>query len=82
MSSSVGASREPTGVSKQPPAHGDLEDIEILIQDPLGAARRTMPDAAIAAIVADAVLPLEDIGTFIYGLCVQPAAILEAADPR
>jgi two-component system, chemotaxis family, protein-glutamate methylesterase/glutaminase len=53
-----------------------------LIQDPLGAARRTMPDAAIAATVADAVLPLEEIGEFIYGLWVQPAAVREAAERR
>jgi two-component system chemotaxis response regulator CheB len=45
-----------------------------LIQDPLGAARRTMPDAAIAATVADAILPLDAIGKFIYGLWVKPAA--------
>ena len=45
-----------------------------LIQDPLGATRRTMPDAAIAATAADAILPLEDIGNFIYGLWVTPAA--------
>jgi two-component system chemotaxis response regulator CheB len=45
-----------------------------LVQDPTGAERRTMPDAAIAATVADAVLPLEAIGNFIYGLCVEPAA--------
>ena len=51
-----------------------------LIQDPLGAARRTMPDAAIAATVADAILPLEAIGKFIYGLWVQPAAVREAAE--
>jgi len=44
-----------------------------LIQDPLGAMRRTMPDAAIGATAADAILPLEDIGKFIYGLCVQPS---------
>ena len=25
----VGASREPAGTSKHPPAHGDLEDIEL-----------------------------------------------------
>ena len=42
-----------------------------LIQDPAGAARRTRPDAAIAATVADAVLPLEEIGGFLYGLCVE-----------
>lgn len=42
-----------------------------VIQDPIGAERRTMPDAAIAATIADAVLPLEAIGSFIYGLCVE-----------
>jgi two-component system chemotaxis response regulator CheB len=46
-----------------------------VIQDPLGATRRTMPDAAIAATVADAILPLEAIGNFIYGLWVGPAAV-------
>src|SRR6266566_8026904 len=45
-----------------------------VIQDPRGAAKRTMPDAAIAATAADAVLPLEEIGKFIYGLWVNPAA--------
>jgi two-component system chemotaxis response regulator CheB len=45
-----------------------------IIQDPAGAARRVMPDAAIAATVADAILPLEEIGKFLYGLCVSPAA--------
>ena len=53
-----------------------------LIQDPLGAARRTMPDAAIAATVADAILPVEAIGNFIYGLWVTPPAIREAAEIR
>jgi len=51
-----------------------------LIQDPLGAARRTMPDAAIAATVADAILPLEEIGKFVYGLWVNPSAVREAAE--
>jgi two-component system, chemotaxis family, protein-glutamate methylesterase/glutaminase len=45
-----------------------------IVQDPAGAERRVMPDAAIAATVADAVLPLEDIANFLYGLCVQTAA--------
>jgi two-component system, chemotaxis family, protein-glutamate methylesterase/glutaminase len=45
-----------------------------VVQDPAGAARRAMPDAAIAATAADAVLPLEEIGPFIYGLCMEPAA--------
>ena len=42
-----------------------------LVQEPSGAARRTMPDAAIASTVADAVLPLEEMGAFLYGLCVE-----------
>jgi len=53
-----------------------------LIQDPLGAARRTMPDAAIAATVVDAILPLEAIGKFIYGLWVHPAAVPQPAEVR
>jgi two-component system chemotaxis response regulator CheB len=53
-----------------------------VIQDPLGAARRTMPDAAIAATVADAVLPLEEVGKFIYGLWVDPADVPKAAKAR
>jgi two-component system, chemotaxis family, protein-glutamate methylesterase/glutaminase len=44
-----------------------------VVQDPAQALRRAMPDAAIAATVADAILPLEEIGRFLYGLCV-PAA--------
>jgi two-component system chemotaxis response regulator CheB len=43
-----------------------------IVQDPGGAARRAMPEAAIAATNADAILPLEDIGKFLYGLCVTP----------
>jgi two-component system, chemotaxis family, protein-glutamate methylesterase/glutaminase len=48
-----------------------------LVQDPAGAARRNMPEAAIAATVADAILPLEEIGKFVYGLCVKPARVRE-----
>jgi two-component system, chemotaxis family, protein-glutamate methylesterase/glutaminase len=48
-----------------------------IVQDPAGAARRAMPDAAIAATVADAVLPLEDIGPFVYGLWVSPVRTSE-----
>jgi len=40
-----------------------------IVQDPQTAERRTMPDAAIAGSVADAVLPLEQIPSFLYGLC-------------
>ena len=51
-----------------------------LIQDPEGAARRTMPDAAIAGTVADAILPLEEIGKFVYGLCVDVAPLREPTE--
>jgi two-component system, chemotaxis family, protein-glutamate methylesterase/glutaminase len=47
-----------------------------VIQDPAEAERRAMPEAAIEATVADAVLPLAEIGKFIYGLCVLPAGSL------
>jgi two-component system, chemotaxis family, protein-glutamate methylesterase/glutaminase len=45
-----------------------------VIQDPEDALRRTMPDAAIAATAADAVLPLGEIGKFVYGVCVGDQA--------
>ena len=45
-----------------------------IVQDPATSARRTMPDAAIAATVADAVLPLEEIPPFVYGLCGEGQA--------
>jgi two-component system chemotaxis response regulator CheB len=48
-----------------------------VIQDPVGAMRRAMPDAAIAATAADAILPLEEIGKFLYGLWVDPAQVLQ-----
>ena len=40
-----------------------------VVQDPRTAERRTMPDAALAATEADAVLALEEIGPFLYRLC-------------
>jgi two-component system chemotaxis response regulator CheB len=40
-----------------------------IVQDPETSERRAMPDAAIAATHADAVLPLEEIPPFLYGLC-------------
>jgi two-component system, chemotaxis family, protein-glutamate methylesterase/glutaminase len=40
-----------------------------IVQDPVTASRRTMPDAAIKAAAVDAVLPLEEIGPFLHGLC-------------
>jgi len=42
-----------------------------IVQDPRTSKKREMPDAAIAATVADAVLPLEEIPAFLYGLCVE-----------
>jgi len=40
-----------------------------IVQDPRTAERRTMPDAALAATPADAVLTLDEMGPFLYGLC-------------
>jgi two-component system chemotaxis response regulator CheB len=45
-----------------------------IIQDPATSAKRAMPDAAIAATVADAILPLDEIPPFLYGLCYEVAA--------
>jgi len=44
-----------------------------IVQNPASAERSEMPDAALAATVADAVLGLEDIPRFLYGLCCTPA---------
>jgi two-component system chemotaxis response regulator CheB len=43
-----------------------------IVQSPESAERATMPAAAIALTAADAVLPLDDIGRFLYGLCCEP----------
>jgi len=51
-----------------------------VIQDPGGAMRRTMPEAAIASTAADAILPLEEIGKFLYGLWVNPADVLQSTE--
>jgi two-component system chemotaxis response regulator CheB len=40
-----------------------------IVQDPRSSAKRMMPDAAIAATEADAILPLEEIPPFLFGLC-------------
>jgi two-component system, chemotaxis family, protein-glutamate methylesterase/glutaminase len=42
-----------------------------IVQDPATSAKRAMPDAAIAATVDDAVLPLDEIPLFVYGLCCE-----------
>jgi len=40
-----------------------------IVQDPSSSERRAMPDAAIAATAADAILPLDEIPKFLYGVC-------------
>ena len=40
-----------------------------IVQDPREAERATMPQAAIDATHADAILPLAEMGPFLYGLC-------------
>ena len=40
-----------------------------LVQDPLAAEGHIMPEAAIASVAVDKVLPLEDIADFITELC-------------
>jgi two-component system, chemotaxis family, protein-glutamate methylesterase/glutaminase len=39
-----------------------------IVQEPASSERRAMPDAAIAATSADAILPLDEIPGFVYGL--------------
>jgi two-component system chemotaxis response regulator CheB len=51
-----------------------------IVQDPRDAARRTMPDAAIAATAADAILPVEEIGKFLYGLCVENVRVRQRTE--
>jgi two-component system chemotaxis response regulator CheB len=43
-----------------------------VVQDPGTAERREMPAAALAMTAADAVLPLSEIGPFLYGLVCSP----------
>jgi two-component system chemotaxis response regulator CheB len=43
-----------------------------IVQDPETSERRAMPDAAIAATAADAVLKVQDMPQFLYGLCCAP----------
>jgi two-component system chemotaxis response regulator CheB len=50
-----------------------------VVQDPGTAERDTMPLAALAATVADAVLPVEEIGPFLYGLCCPAPGVREEA---
>lgn len=45
-----------------------------IVQDPATSEKRAMPDAAIAATVADAILTLDAIPLFVFGLCCEVAA--------
>jgi two-component system chemotaxis response regulator CheB len=45
-----------------------------IVQDPATSQKRAMPDAAIAATAADAILPLDEIPLFVFGLCCDVAA--------
>jgi two-component system chemotaxis response regulator CheB len=49
-----------------------------IVQDPATSIRRAMPDAALARSTADAVLPIEEMGKFLYGLCCVPAHVRTA----
>jgi two-component system chemotaxis response regulator CheB len=49
-----------------------------IVQDPSTSIRRAMPDAAIARSAADAVLPIEEMGKFLFGLCCDPARVRTA----
>jgi two-component system chemotaxis response regulator CheB len=51
----------------------DLGGVAI-VQDPGSAERREMPDAAIEAVDADVVLPLEEIGLFLRRLLLETRA--------
>jgi two-component system, chemotaxis family, protein-glutamate methylesterase/glutaminase len=46
-----------------------------IVQLPEEAEKRAMPDAAIAATHADAVLPVDEMGKFLYGLTYRRAAV-------
>jgi two-component system, chemotaxis family, protein-glutamate methylesterase/glutaminase len=52
-----------------------------VVQDPRTAERARMPEAALAATSADVVLPLDEIGPFLYGLCVGEPPRVGAAIP-
>jgi two-component system chemotaxis response regulator CheB len=46
-----------------------------IVQDPLAAEGRIMPETAIASVAIDKILPLEDIGPFLTGLCARTKGI-------
>jgi two-component system chemotaxis response regulator CheB len=52
-----------------------------IVQDPRTAERGEMPRAAIDATHADAVLPLDEIGRFLFGLCAAGGPTPRPGDP-
>ena len=53
-----------------------------IVQDPRTAERARMPEAALAATSADVVLPLEEIGPFLQGLCpAVPVPLATSTEP-
>jgi two-component system, chemotaxis family, protein-glutamate methylesterase/glutaminase len=48
----------------------------VMVQDPSAAAGRIMPKAAIAAVVVDEILPLEEIGPSLRALCVGQRTVV------
>jgi two-component system chemotaxis response regulator CheB len=49
-----------------------------IVQDPKTAERARMPEAALESTVADVILPLDEIGPFLRGLCLGVPARTEA----
>jgi two-component system chemotaxis response regulator CheB len=45
-----------------------------IVQDPRDAEARAMPSAALEAVDADAILPLDQIAKFLVGLCMEVPA--------
>jgi len=46
-----------------------------IVQDPRTAVAAAMPEAALVATAADAVLPLSELGQFLRGLACEPAKV-------
>lgn len=46
-----------------------------IVQDPRTAVAPAMPEAALLATAADAVLPLSELGPFLHGLACEPARV-------
>ncbi|HLH29790.1 MAG TPA: chemotaxis protein CheB [Terriglobia bacterium] len=67
-----------TGMSKD--GSGGLAKIKekgglVIVQDPRAAEGQVMPEAAIASVAVDQILPLEEIGPYLIGLCARTKGI-------